>query len=332
MRILERYEAQIHESLHDWASEHTNSHERLTLLPIDPDTYKYQRVLEHTIHGNPLDPAVLDSVAQSIDSRYMELGQKIDEDPKPLRIAKAVLDSKQNLIIGTGHEELIDIGLFMAHVTSTLRHRDTVLDSSLMANKMAAYLGVKMDDGEVVPAPDILALAFNETYLTLPVTQSSKDKLSIPKRVIRAYNQIVLERGIVQRLKATPRLGKSMILGAALSGTVTKQLNVDEYAHKHESEDEIVSIKPSQQADSLVIGRANTGTLKFMSHALTMIAATQLRKEDIQAKISDEPLYIGDKEKLDDAMEAIATIKDKQDPTHHYVYDKYGNLPVTRMS
>lgn len=332
MKILERYEAQIHESLHDWASEHTSSHERLTLLPIDPDTYKYQRILEHTIHGSPLEPAVLDSVAQSIDSRYLELGHKIDEDPKPLRIAKAILDSNQNLIIGTGHEELIDIGLFMAHATSTLRQQGTDFDSSLMANKMAAYLGVRMDDGEVVPATDILSLAFNETYLTLPVTQSSRDKLSIPKRVIRAYNRIVIERSLAQRLKATPRLGRAMMLGAALSGTVTKQLNVDEYGSKYDSGEEIIHVDTDRQTDSLVIGRANTGTLKFMGRALTMIAATQLQRGDIRAKISDEPLFVGDKERLDEAMEVIATIKNDQDPKHHYVYDKYGNLPVTRIA
>lgn len=328
MKLLETNEAQIHESLHNWAEEHTGSHERLVLLDIDPDRYPHQRILDHTIHGTPLEPIAIDSIAQSIDSRYAKLAHAVEENPKSLRIAKAIIDSRQNLILGTDHQELVDIALIMANVTTRLRQQGSELDSSLIANKMAAYLGVAMDDGEVIPATDVLAMAFNEAYLTLPATQSSKNKLSIPRRAVSAYNRRVIERGIIHRLKATPRLGRAMLLGVALSGTVNKQLDTGAYTPKQQT----VQIDPEHQPDTLVIGRANTGTLKFMERALTMVAGTQLDKSDAQVKISDEPLYIADKDGLDGAMERIAAIRNEQDPEHHYVYDTYGNLPVKRAS
>lgn len=328
MKLLEKHESQIHESLHEWAAEHTKSHERLVLLDINPDKYPHQRILNHTVQGTPLEPLAIDSVAQNIDNRYSELAQAVEKNHKSLRIAKAIIDSQQNLILGTDHQELVDIALIMANITSRLRQKGANLDSGLIANKMAAYLGVEMHSGEIIPATNVLSLAFNETYLTLPSTISSKDKLSLPRRVISAYNGRVIDRGIINRLRATSRIGKAMLLGVALSGTINKRLNMDEYNQSQH----LIRIEPEQQQATLIIGRANIGTLKFMKRALTMVAGSQLQPDNTRVDISDEPLYISTKEELSNAMNSIATIRNHQDTSHHYVYDMNGNLPVIRTT
>lgn len=326
MKFIEKYEAQIHEDLHNWAAEHTNSHERLVLLPIDPTKYPHQRIMEHTVHSQPLEPIALDPLVAQIEPRYPEFIEAVEENPKSLRIAGAILNSRQNLIVGTDHQELIDIALLMAYLSSSLRQKGTSFSSGLIANKMAAYLGVEMEKNVVVPLTDVLGMAFDEVYLTLPASQSAKERLSLPRQFASRVNKTVVEKGIIMRLKTTRRLGKAMLLGAALTGTVNKEL--DESAYKPFGEIEYIPQKEIEHTQ--VLGRANIGVLAFMKNSLTMVAGTQLEKGNIKVTIADEPLYIDSKELLESAMQKIAIIRSEQDPSHYYVYDSVGNLPVKK--
>lgn len=326
MKYIEKYEAQIHEDLHNWAAEHTNSHEKLVLLDIDPDKYPHQKILEHTVKSHPLDPVVVDAVATQIEPRYPDFIEAVEENPKALRIAGSILNSKQNLIIGTDHQELVDIALLMAYLSSSLRQKGTNLNSGLIANKMAAYLGVQIDENTTIPATDLLGMAFDEVYLTLPASQSAKERLSLPRQFASRINKTVIEKGILMRLKTTRRLGKAMLLGAALTGTVNKELDTSKY----ESLANVEYINPEQANTTQVLGRVNTGVLGFMKNGLTMVAGTQLEPGNIKVTISDEPLYVDNQQLLESAMQTIAEIRNQQDTKHHYVYDKAGNLPVKK--
>ena len=326
MKFLERYEDQIHTDLHAWANEHTHSHDKLVLLDIDPDKYPHQRLLNHTVRSQPLEPVVIDTIATQIEPRYPDFIEAVESNPKALRIAGAILNSKQNLIIGTDHQELVDIALLMAYLSSSLRQKGTALSSGLIANKMAAYLGVEIDNNVTIPATDLLGMAFDEVYLTLPASQSAKERLSVPRQLASKLNKAVIDKGISHRLKSTKRLGKAMMLGAALTGTVNKELDASSY----QPFGEIEYVSQAQVDHTQVLGRANIGVLDFMKNALTMVAGTQLEQGNIKVTIDDEPLYVDSKELLESAMKKIADIRNQQDQNHHFVYDTYGNLPVKK--
>jgi len=329
MEILERHAAQIHEELHLWAAEHARSHPRLVLLDIDPERYRHQQINIHTIQSEPLEPQYIDPVAQKIDSRYDLIPVDNEENEPAMLLMGEILDSNQNVVLGTDHMELVDIALLAAKVTSKLRQAGYVFDSAIIVNKMVAYLGINLDDS-IVPATDVLGLAFDETYLSIPNTASAKNRMSLPKKVITSYNDLVIRHGIEQRLKKSNRIAKAVLLAAAFPGTVNKPLDVR--AYEELMKELSVKIPREDRPDTLVIGRANTGMLRFTAHALTVVACTQLNgsAEDIKVHFSNIPKSIRTKVKLDNAMDQITDMQNLSDPEHHYVYDVNGDLPVVK--
>jgi len=328
MEILDRHAGQIHKELYLWAAEHAGSHPKLVLLDIDPVRYPHQQIGIHTIQSEPLEPQYIDPVAQKIDSRYDLIPVDNEENKPAMELMGEILDSHQNVVLGTDHMELVDIALVAAKVTSKLRRAGYTFDSSIIVNKMVAYLGIDLDDS-IVPATDVLGLAFDETYLSIPNTASAKSRMSLPKIVISSYNDLVIRHGIEQRLKKSGRLGKAVLLAAAFPVTVNKPLDARTY---EELEKPSVTIPWQDRPNTLVIGRANTGMLRFTAHALTVVACTQLNggAEDIKVRFSNVPKSIRTKEKLDKAMGQITDMQNLSDPEHHYVYDENGDLPVVK--
>lgn len=322
MGILERYEEQIHEGLHEWAGEHTASHERLVLLDINPKEYSAQRLLTHTIHGEPIDPVLMDTVAGQIDSRQPRVAAAIDANETALQVGADILSKGENLAIGTGHDELVDVALELTHLIARYKQQGIAFDSSLIANKIATYLGVEMDDGSVIPVPDVLGWAFDETYFTIPNTSSTGEKLAVPKRAIAVYNQSVCLHGIEKRLKATRQTGRPMMMGVAVSGTVNKPLDRERY---HRELDPAAKDKKVK-----VVGRANTGTLRFMKLASTLLMCSRMQG-DIAVTMSPQARQIDTEAALTAAMRTIARMQTELDPDSYYLYDETGDLPVIRQ-
>lgn len=329
MEIPDRHAAQIHEELHSWAAEHAGSHPKLVLLDIDPVRYPHQQIGIHTIKSTPLEPQYLDSVAQDIDSRYDFIPVDNEENEPAMQLMGEILDSHQNVVLGTDHMELIDIALLAARVKSKLHRAGYTFDSAIIVNKMVAYLGVEMDES-VVPATEVLGQAFDETYLSIPNTPSAKNRMGLPEKVISGYNDLVLRLGIEHRLKKSHRIGKAVLLAAAFPGTVNKALDVR--AYEELEEDPSVMIPWQDRPNTLVIGRANTGMLRFTAKALTVVACTQLKgsTKNIGVHFSAVPYSIRSKEKLDLAMQRISAMQNQSDPEHNYVYDENGDLPVVK--
>jgi hypothetical protein len=326
MKLIDRYASQIQADQHIWAAEHANANPHLfELLPINPEHYPHQEVSEHTITGSPLDPEIVDGIAADIEPRYPEISWATQKNEKPLTIMGEILDSKQNVVFGTDHVELVDIAFLTVKAATTLKRQGYVFDTSIIVNGMVKFLGVKMKEG-LIPATDLLTLAFDEIYLNIPNTTSGKNKMTIPKRVITSYNHLVLDHGIEKRLKKSRAIGRAMLLGTALPGTVNKPLDIEKYR----SGENGVDIPADKQGSTLVIGRANTGMLRFMDHGLTMLATTRLEPGDVHVQISDIPLSVHTKDKLDTAMQKITAMQQALDPEHYHVYDVDGSLPVLR--
>jgi len=328
MEILDRYVDKMHRQLHTWAEEHTASHPRLVLLDIDPEKYPHQHTGIHTIKSTPLEPQYLDPIAQDIDNRYDYIPVDSPENEPAMELIGEILDSRQNIVLGTDHMELVDIALLATKVNSQLHRAGYMFDSAIIVNKMIAYLGVDMQ-GSIMTATEVLGQAFDEIYLSIPHTSSAKGRMSLPKNVITNYNDLVIRHGIEQRLKKSHRIGKAVLLAAAFPGTVNKELDVSTY---EKIKDPSVAIEWADRPKTLVIGRANTGMLRFTAHALSVVACSQLDgpAKDIQVHFSRDPLSIRTKEKLDKAMGLITEMQNLSDPEHNYVYDVNDDLPVVK--
>lgn len=330
MEILERYAHELQTDLHAWAKEHVDENPHLfTLLDIDQDRYPDQRMSVHTIKGvkgdDRLPPEVMNSIATKVDKRYEEISRLVDSKEKILELAGETLESCQNVILGTDHGELIDIALESIKLKSALMQRGYDFETGMIVNKMVTFLGVKYDD-EIVPATNLLKLGIEELYLNIPNTNSSRIKMNTPKKVQREFNERMMLHGVTNRLKSSSKIGKAMLLGIALSGTVNKPLVLEKYMENPNYPE----IGENMPENTRVIGRASIGLLKILSLGFTLPASAMLEGEEMKVNISDRPLFVNKDTKLNLVMNRIAMLQQENDPLHHYIYDINGDLPVKK--
>ncbi|MDZ7744539.1 MAG: hypothetical protein U5K77_02135 [Candidatus Saccharibacteria bacterium] len=326
MEYISKHASQMQEDLQMWATEHARTRSDIfELLPHNPDKYEYQSTFAHTIKGSPLDGAVTDQIATGIDNRYPKVAQAVDENHQALENIGATLDSRQNAFVATDHDELIDIALILVRSRSNLLRSGHDFDTSLIANKMITYLGVKLPSG-IVPATEVIAMATDETYLNIPRPASGKGRLSTPRHAISEFNEMMVEHGLEKRLKRSAKIGKAALLFTAISGTVNKPLDTTRYSYSESG----LSIPEEDQERTIVIGRANDGVLKFTQEGLTYVGSARLDPNNIQVKLSPNPRSLRTNPELTDAMQAIKALQSENDPSHYYVYDEHGKLPVIR--
>ena len=332
MGLVDKYAQPMQEELHVWAVEHAEASKGLLVaLDNEPEQYTNQRMRVNTIPGTPLEPGIIDSIAKDVDPRYVGVSRAIEENKNApaLDLMHEILQSRQNVVLGTDHQELIDAALILAKVTTYLRNQaqdkhgeDLDFDSAILANKMIAWLGVNLNS-EVIPVTDLLAMVFNMTYMSIPNTRSAKEKLSVPARAITEYNSKLIIHSLAHRLRASHsrREDKAQLLAVVLSGTIEKPLDLAK------SE---LDVTPPDGGEVYVLGRANTGMLRFLGHALTMLACSKMNGEEIKVALSDKPLGIRSAKKLNIVMAMLTEQKNQNDPNNLYIYDKDNNLPVIR--
>jgi hypothetical protein len=326
--------------LRDWAAEHADHHPDIFVVldhvseeeatqernPGGLDLafiHESQKLTTHTLKGHtPVPAAAVDTLAEHIEPRYPEIASAIDANQPALSLIGNQLDARQNVILGTDHGEIIDIAVLLARVRNNLQSEGQHFETGIIVNKMASYLGVKLGDA-VVPALQILQMGFNEIYLNLPNTRSGNKRLSIPHAVISKYNRVLVEHGIQKRLEQSRKVGRAMLLGVALSGTVNKWLDTAAYDENHRAD-----IPESQRDRTHIIGKVSEGIIKLASNALVVPASTHLVPGEIQVKIADRLFALDDARDIVRLMNTVATMHNDMDQQHHYVYDRDGTLPV----
>lgn len=341
MRLIENYEHRIHEGLHGWAGEHAQSYPELfELLPIDTGQFPHQHVLTRHIAGNTLPAVMVDEIAANIDPRYPDISQSIDSDTANILRIGELMASGKNVILGTGHDELIDIAIILTKVRTALENMGYEFEIGIIVNSIVKYLGVKLDE-QVLPALDVLGYAADHIYVNIPSTQSGRQKIPIPKRVVSAHNSAVTNLHIAKRLKATGKKreregGKKeillpMLLGIALSGTVSKPLDVEAYQKMIKEDKDVVWIPQELRERARVIGRVSHKLTTITSLGMTVPTASNLTPGAVSVRFFDAPLYVNSPDKLDETMQRIADLEQLDDSEHFHVYDKLGNLPVKRL-
>lgn len=329
MELLERHGPKIQQDLRAWAEEHVALHPNLfELLPADPIAYPHQQIFEHTAHGSPLsEAALINGIARDIDPRYDALSDAMAENQDAVELIGEILKSGQNVILGTDHAELIDIALVLVRLKTNLIQLGYEFDTSIIINKMVSYLGVRVD-GSIIPATDLLGWAIDEVYMSIPSTASSKIKMTVPKKALRAYNEHMITHGIVKRQEQSAKTGRAMLLGVAMSGTVNKPLDASRYIQTETFEDS--QINDPYRRVVMVIGQASLGIVRVLENGLTIPATAQLSETDCKVSIPAHPYSIRDQIDLNKFMHNLAKLQEKNSPDHCIVYDEKGNLPVLR--
>ena len=333
MSLVERYTDHIHHDLHTWAVEHAAIYPDI-FVALDPDVDKYpdQHVNRRHIHGQTLDPFLIETIAADLDPRFVPLSQAIDNDPDAVTSTGEMLSAGINVVLGTGHSELLDMPFTLAKFKARLTHEGYVFRTAVIANSMIKYLGVRMG-GEIIPATTVLGYAVDDIFTNLPTSVSAKQRMTIPPRVVSAYNNALVTHEIIRYLRSSRKVGEASLFGVALSGTVRKPLDVAEYEIMVGAGKDVLAIPEGDRERTLVAGRVSKGLLRMtgIAHTMTVPVAAQLSSDNAQFATGNA-VHVSGMGKLDSIMGTINDLEQGFDDEHFYVYDAKGNLPTKKRS
>lgn len=202
-----------------WANEHVEKSDgRLGLLPYEPEHYAGQDGV--SVEGDPQPAAVVDSIAAVAQPQYAEIIKQLqhqeDENKEVSRVGE-LLEAGNNVILVTNHSDLIDIAVTHAAFYSQLHRLGYEAKTGIVISKMVAFLAYRLGNN-LAPAVDVLKILENETFLSVPRTDSAKRRgvgRLLPSDVDR-HNKHMRER-------VANRLGKgALLLAVAASGTIDK--------------------------------------------------------------------------------------------------------------
>ena len=327
--FLQEHAKPIFDELQKIADTHAQLSNGL-LVPLESvpsETHTTRDILRHTIKGEPLDPIELNELAVGVDNRFRSLYNAVELCAEVEQIEET-LRSGQNVILAMGHDELIDAALVPLAIANIIRLRNPDLvdrkgrsffRTSLIASRMVEFLGAPMLGG-IVPVTDLFGNAFDETYMTVPSTLSTKGRFD--KKAVRIYNDIVTRSisSSMERRAFSNR--RPLLLAMAAPGTIDKPLDTYKY--------EGTEIAADLQDSTIVVGQINYHITDFAKHALTYAAIAKLGQESSDVRIDPRHINTRDPVDVEKLAERIIGLLKSRDPEINYVYDKNASLPVVR--
>jgi len=297
------------------------------MLVHTPDV-KVVDLRDPSITGDPLNPKASNKTATGIDSRYQTLYEATEQSLE-IELIEDTLRSGQNVVLATGHGELVDVALQGLAVANVIKlRRPNLVDSkgrpffrtSIITSRMIEYLGIPLADDQVLQVRDVLTLGFDKTYLTIPSTVSTKGK--IDKYTLKTYNNSAKQEMAADMERRAFSNRRPMLLTFAAPGTVDKPLDTAKY------QGDI----PKELLDkTIVMGQINYSITEFCKNALTFAAIARMGNTESKVAIDNRPLCLQEPEDVEKLAERIIklVVKTDNDDTN-YIYDSTGTLPVIR--
>lgn len=312
-------------------------------LSINPSHYR--------VDGQPIeDVPTSDAVAGIVDARYKLLPEVIEEHDKSTGAFTQmghVLRSGQNVGIGMGHAELIDIALYGVGTSNFFRRREINHRAVLVASKAIDFLGVDIErlgidpelasvylkglgvevqpEDNTVQVRDFLRLAFDNVYLTIPSTKTFSKIRGMQSDAIKWFNGLSTS-SLKKALDRSNEGGSSpILLNVALPGTTMKRLDTGAMTEEQRIR---YGIEENQEVE--VIGAINPAVSKFMGQVL--LYASEIRLDHVPPAICVDKDFVclKNQEDMFAAADKLLGCSAALEPAKKFVYDDSGELPVIR--
>lgn len=316
--LFDRFQPHLQEHMHASAVKHASLNPKLLYpLGIDPTEYKDQSMRSFTIKGSPIPYEAAHELASKVDPRYPKLFSSIGKvAASQIAQINEFLKDGINAANGSDHAELIDIALSHLALGGNLKtlYPDTNFRSGIIVSKMVDFLGVHTAFGDL-PARDLLAMAFDECYLTIPRTNSTNGM--IDESAMRFFNRFSRLR-ISQSLVRSRLINSGkppFLLGLALPGSVTKPLDVSMPGYEAYLE------------TTKVMGKINPKVIEFLEKCFTYTSAVRPSVENPGVFFSQIARKIKDEDALNLAISELVTGMNELD-SFTTLYDQDSSLPV----
>lgn len=276
----------INEELSLMAQRHVASSEgSLALLGSDPDRYPEQS--EYHVKGEPLDEAVINILAETVEPRFNALLDLINQaesgDRKEVSRINEQFKNRDNLIIVTNHGDLIDIALVEAAFYSIFKKAEMTFNTSIIISKMVTMLGYKMGN-DIIPCTDVLKMLCDDIFLSFPRSETI-EKAAFMRLV---PDEIDRHNKLVRKSIGKLLMEGSNLMALAPSGSKDKEISENHYR----------------------LGPINPGTIAIMRFERTFVlpVAVWLKSDQPFFKICDIPRKIQSDEEVHGMMETIAKV------------------------
>lgn len=333
-------------------------------VAYEPDLrrFGYQSLSANPHHfrleGSPLDPAMSDAVASTVDKRYTgipDVVRRLDTETGVITQIGQVLASGQNVVLGSEHGELVDVPFGLVGVSNRLREREVAHRSGMIVSKAIDFLGINaealpapidviesylggigitIEEDGTIPARSFLRIAADVTYFTVPATQSFKGIRGLQKTGIRKFNEHVSER-IAEDMNESHLGGeKPLLLMIAMPGTVNKVLDKQAYTDGQDLGGNYVTIpgvidaRDSRQIE--IVGVISPGVTRFLGRALTYATVVRLQETDPKVAIDKDFVCVSSPDSVLTIASKLVSLAGVVEPEKLFAYDAKGNLPLLR--
>lgn len=353
MNITAKAQSEIMDSMHESATTLAENSGGLFSV-YEPGRFSHQTLSvtpsHYRVDGHPIeDVDVSDTVAGIIDSRYSLLPSVIEEHDQSTGAFTQmghILKSGQNVGIGMGHAELIDIALYGVGTSNFFRRRGINHKAVLVASKAIDFLGVDIEKLQIDPeftavylkglgvdvepdntvqVRDFLRLGFDHIYLTVPATRTFSKVRGVQGAGIKWFNS--QSTSSLEKALDRSNEGKNSptLLNVALPGTTMKRLDIEAMSEGKRHE---YGVEAGQDVE--VIGAINPAIARFMGQVL--LYASEIRLDHVPPAICVDKDFVclSSEEDMPAIAGKLVGCSASLEPGKKFIYDESGELPVIR--
>lgn len=300
------------ERLESWAADYAaKSDGVMEVLHYDPEhPNQYPGQVGISVEGTVMDGPMVDTIAVAAQPLYPELRAALAKNEKEIDMVGELLRGGNSVIMATNHGDLIDIAVTHAALFSNLEHRgfkihDTNVEddgyraqTGIIISKMVAFLAYRLEGLDPAPCTEVLKILENETYLSIPKTESSRNRL-----LDRVLPRLVKDHNVKMRDAVKHKMGEgSLLLALAASGTTDKP--------------------KADDPTTIAMETIGTGTIDFMQQPDTYVAPIAVWYKSGQPimEFADVPRVIRTEEEAHRMMGRIATTLSTKVPDLTFAY------------
>jgi len=318
MAYIHRAERDVLEELHSNAVGHAELSDGLFVIdkfnPKQLPDYMSLRPKGDTENrraiGNRLSHTALEIFAEVIDSRYKTMDRTIS-DPDHVTafsIMGELLRKKYNVGLTQSHGEAIDTAFDLGYKSVRLAEQGVEHDTSLILSKGFDFLkidtkqfnvdpgtiretlkniGITLSEDGTIPLRSFLGIVADKTHFVIPSSSTFEEMIEKNRKLIGDFNSSSISLLIDDLTDDSTR---GTLLGSALTGTTSKQLDTNEYRRLIKDNRTLFNTIPekpkiNETEDVRVVGDISDGVIKYLEYCFSFASGIVLDTEDSRQDI-----------------------------------------------